>query len=335
MTRILIKSVVFTLVTVLATMALAATIRNSSGPGETFTAVYTDATSLNKGDDVRMAGVKVGTVSSIDLDDDANAVVEFTVSGSARVEKGTVAQLKFRNLVGQRYISLEPPSDRGAELEPGYTFGLDETEPALDLTLLFNGFQPLLKVLDPEDVNTLSAEIIAVFQGDGASVDTLLASTGSLTSTLAEKDSVIGELITSLNSVLTTVNSRTDQVDTVIVTLQDLVSGLASDRDTIGSTLDGLSGLSVSVAELLEQGRTPLKNDITALQTLAGNLSDAEGTLNTFFQTLPTKLDALGTVGSYGSWLNFYVCQIDGVIPDPEGYYGDLGVQANAARCGA
>ncbi|GAA1743359.1 MlaD family protein [Aeromicrobium alkaliterrae] len=335
MTRILIKSVAFTLVTVLATMALAATIQNSSGPGDTFSAVFDDATSLNKGDDIRMAGVKVGTVQKISLNDDADAVVEFTVSDSATVEKGTVAQLKFRNLVGQRYISLEPPERAGTALKPGYTFGLDETAPALDLTLLFNGFQPLLKVLDPDDVNTLSAEIIAVFQGDGASVDTLLASTGSLTSTLAEKDAVIGDLITSLNSVLTTVNSRTDQVDTVIVTLSDLVSGLASDRETIGSTLDGLSGLSVSVADLLEQGRAPLKNDIAALQTLASNLAGAEGTLNEFFTNLPVKLDALGTIGSYGSWLNFYVCQIDGVIPNPEGYYGDVGVQSNAARCAA
>ncbi len=332
---ILIKSIAFTLLTVLATAALAATIRNSSGPGETYTAVYTDATSLNKGDDVRMAGVKVGTVSKVGLDDDANAVVEFTVADGTTVEKGTVAQLKFRNLVGQRYISLEPPERKGEALKPGYTFGLEETAPALDLTLLFNGFQPLLQALDPEDVNALSADIIAVFQGDGASVDTLLASTGNLTSTLAEKDAVIGELITSLSSVLTTINSRTDQVDAVITTMSQLVSGLASDRQTIGSTLDGLSGLSVSVADLLEEGRAPLKNDIAALQTLAGNLSDAEGTLNEFFTMLPTKLDAIGTIGSYGSWLNFYVCKIGGVIPQPEGYFGDLGVQSNSARCAA
>ncbi len=333
MSRILLKSVVFTLVTLIATAALAATIRNSGGPGESYRAVFSDATSLNRGDEIRMAGVKVGTVTGIDLDDDANAVVEFTVADTARVEAGTIAQLKFRNLVGQRYISLEPPERRGAELEPGYTFELEDTRPALDLTLLFNGFQPLLQALDPDDVNTLSAEIVAVFQGDGASVDTLLASTGNLTQTLAAKDAVIGDLITSLSSVLATVNSRTDQVDTVIVTLQQLVSGLASDRATIGSTLDGLSGLAVSVSDLLEQGREPLRNDIAALQQLAGNLSGAEATLNEFFATLPVKLDSLGRLGSYGSWLNFYVCQIDGVIPNPEGYYGDVGVQSNAGRC--
>ena len=69
-----------------------------------------------------------------------------------------------------------------------------------------------------------------MFQGDGASVDSLLASTGSLTTTLAEKDAVIGQLISSLSSVLNTVNDRSGQLDTTIVTLQQLVSGLASDR---------------------------------------------------------------------------------------------------------
>lgn len=335
MTGTLIKSIAFTVATVLATMALAATIRNSSGGnGSEYTAVFSDATSLNKGDDIRMAGVKVGSVQEVGLDDDANAEITFTVTNTLDLQKGTTAVLKFRNVVGQRYIALEPPEKKGGgTLEAGHRFDLDETEPALDLTLLFNGFQPLLTALNPEDVNTLSGQIISVFQGDGASVDSLLASTGSLTTTLAEKDAVIGQLITSLSSVLNTVNDRSGQLDTTIVTLQQLVSGLASDRETIGSTLDGLGALSVSVAELLEQGRAPLKSSITALQALSSNLAAAGPTLDTFFTTLPTKLDAIGRIGSYGSWLNFYVCSIDGLIPAPEGYYGDVGVQGNSMRC--
>lgn len=334
MTKLLIKSITFILVTVLATVALASTIRNDSG-GSTreFHAVFTDATSLNRGDDVRMSGVKVGTVSDISITDKRLARVTFTASRNAPLMEGTTAELRFRNLIGQRYISLEPPTGSTPALRPGYTFDLDHTKPALDLTMLFNGFQPLLQLLSPEDVNNLSGQIVAVFQGEDATVDGLLTSTASLTSTLAAKDEVIGELITSLSSVLQVVNDRSSQLDTTIVTLQQLVTGLAADRKTIGSTLDGLGNLTTSVADLLDEGREPLQGSITALDQLAGNLSKAEPELDSFFEQLPLKLDRIGRLGSYGSWLNFYACSIEGKIPRPEGYFGDLGAMPVAERC--
>lgn len=334
MTKILIKSIVFTLVTVLATAALASTIRNGSdGSGREYQALFSDATSLNKGDDVRIAGVKVGSVRKIEVANGRLAKVSFTSSDQVSLTRGTTAELRFRNLVGQRYISLDLPQTAGVALQPGYTFPVAETRPALDLTMLFNGFQPLFRFLNPDDVNNLSTQIIAVFQGEGATVEGLLSSTAGLTSTLAQKDKVIGELITNLSSVLTTVNDRSSQLDTTIITLQQLVSGLAEDRKTIGSTIDGLGNLTTSVAGLLEEGRAPLKGSISSLDTLSTNLADSEDVLDSFFKVLPIKLDRIGRIGSYGSWLNFYVCSIKGRIPMPEGYFGDLGAKPIAGRC--
>ncbi|MGJ9412643.1 MCE family protein [Aeromicrobium sp. CF4.19] len=342
------KSLVFATVTILATALLASVIRNDvSGSANTYTAMFSDATSLNLGDDVRMAGVKVGTIQDISVADDppstpqgsvqggapSVAEVEFSVTESTPMHEGATAELRFRNLVGQRYISLEPADDPGPQLEPGATFSLDETRPALDLTMLFNGFQPLLKFLDPEDVNNLSAQMIAVFQGEGATVESLISSTASLTSTLADKDQVIGELIESLSGVLQTVNDRSDQLDTTLITLDALVTGLAEDRETIGSTLDGLGRLTTSVSSLLEEGRAPLKSSITSLGDLSQNLSDSEDVLDDLFETMPVKLDRLGRLASYGSWFNFYLCSIDGSIPLPEGYLGDRGADNPATRC--
>ena len=138
----IVKSLVFLVATVLATTVLASTIRNDAGAGggSSYRAVFTDATSLNVGDDVRVSGVKVGSVSDIALSDNRLARVTFSVSKGVKVSRGTTAELRFRNLVGQRYISLEPPTQPGPGLPPGYEFPTDETRPALDLTALFNGF---------------------------------------------------------------------------------------------------------------------------------------------------------------------------------------------------
>ncbi|MEX0426190.1 MCE family protein [Nocardioides sp. DS6] len=330
----LVKSIAFTLATVLATVMLAAVIRNqTSGPNRTYTALFTDATSLNKGDDVREAGVKVGTVSDISVTDDNLAKVTFTVAKDAPLPTGSTVQLRFRNLVGQRYVALQPADGDGPNLPPGYRFDTDETKPALDLTLLFNGFQPLFKFLNPDDVNALSSEVIAVFQGEGPTVEDLLSSTADLASTLADRDQVIGEVITNLSSVMKTVDTHADQLGTTLQTMEQLVSGLAKDRTTISNTIGGLGELTTSVSGLLEKGRAPLKADIRDLGRLSGNLADAEPELDAFFENLPTKLDKIGRTASYGSWLNFYVCSIHGRIPRPEGYYGDLGANPVAQRC--
>ena len=342
-----VKSLVFIVVTVTATSILATTIRNSSaGEAQDYTAIFNDATSVNRGDDVRIAGVKVGTVQDISITDNRLAKVRFTIRKGVHLQPGSVIQIKFRNLVGQRYLAVEPPgpdeeegairpasATTDAAIEPGHTFGVEETRPALDLTVLFNGFRPLLRMLNPEDVNALSAQIVAVFQGEGATVDGLLRSTASLTSTLAEKDQVIGELITSLSGVMTTVNERSGQLDTTLVSMQELVSGLAEDRAAIGTSIEGIGRLTTRVAGLLGDVREPLRKSITDVGVLSANLDKHSDKVDKFLKTLPVKLDRIGRLGSYGSWLNFYLCSMKGRIPMPEGYMGDLGTNPVAGRC--
>jgi phospholipid/cholesterol/gamma-HCH transport system substrate-binding protein len=306
----LVKGLIFTLVTVLATALLALTIANT-GVGNTvdYHARFVDATGLNVGDDVRIAGVRVGQVDGVDLVDHRIALVTFSVVADRVLPASVTATIKWRNLVGQRYVALEQGTGPlNTVLRPGGTIAMDHTEPALDLTDLFNGFKPLFQALSPADVNSLSQEIIQVLQGDGSTVDSLVAHTASLATTLAGKDKVIGSVIDNLNSVLNTVNSRGGALSDLVTTLQRLVSGLAADREPIGTAIGALSDLTTSTAHLLDLGRAPLKQNITALTKLSTTLADNSGTITTFLHNLPAKYQAIGTLASYGSWLNLYLC---------------------------
>ncbi|HEX3779670.1 MAG TPA: MCE family protein [Pseudonocardiaceae bacterium] len=306
----LIKLLIFVVVTVLATAMLGLTIANASFVSSSdYSARFSDVTALNVGDDVRIAGVKVGQVDSISIVDRQQAQVGFSVESDVTLPASVTAVIKFRNLVGQRYIEL----DRGTgpmtgNLAPGATIPLDRTTPALDLTELFNGFKPLFQALSPDDVNQLSYEIIQVFQGEGSTIDSLLSNTASLTSTIADKDQVIGQVIDNLNTVLNTVNAHTTQLSDLIVTLQQLVSGLAADRQPIGDAITALGNLANTTAGLLDQGRAPLKADITSLGALSKNLDDNQATVQHFIQFLPTKLGDFIPTASYGSWFNFFLC---------------------------
>lgn len=158
-------------------------------------------------------------------------------------------------------------------------------------------------------------------------MQSLLAHTASLTSTLASRDQVIGEVITNLNSVLDTVNANGDALSTLVSTLQQLVSGLAEDRTAIGEAIGGLAELSTATAGLFEAARPPLKDSIVGLDELSRNLAAAQGDLDRFLVLLPVKFEAVGGASSYGTWLNFYLCSAV-LQTDPA-----QGVPVTAERC--
>ncbi|WP_410659774.1 MCE family protein [Amycolatopsis sp. lyj-112] len=326
----LIKGLIFIVITTLATVLLAVSITNTGlGDTKTYSAKFLDATSLNIGDDVRISGVRVGQIEELEIADHSVARIKFSLDTERRIPADVSAVIKYRNMVGQRYIALERGKGTTELLEPGDEIPLERTTPALDLTELFNGFKPLFQALSPKDVNQLSGEIVQVLQGEGGTVESLLAHTGSLTTTLAGRDKVIGEVITNLDTVLKTINGKGDALSTLVSTLSELVSGLAGDRTEIGEAISGIAGLTTATAGLLEQGRQPLKDSIEGLGLLSGQLVGGKADVEQFLTVLPGKLTELGRLGSYGSWMNFYLCSAV-LRTDPP-----RGVPATAERCTA
>jgi phospholipid/cholesterol/gamma-HCH transport system substrate-binding protein len=333
----LIKLIVFVVVTVVLTTILGISIANiNTTSTNAYKARFTDATLLLPNDDVRIAGVRVGQVKDVKIVDKRQAEVEFEVDSGRTLPVGVTAQIKFRNLVGQRYVSLgEGDDSSGKTLSPGGTIPLDHTTPALDLTELFNGFKPLFTALNPDDVNKLSYEVIQVLQGEGGTIESLLSHTASLATTIADKDQVIGEVIDNLNSVLDTVNAHTPQLNDLIVKLQQLVSGLAADRKPIGDAIESLGTLAETTSGLLGEVREPLKNDISALGNLTEQLNKNEPELEHFIQFLPTKVSTLTRTADYGSWFNFYACEFSGSVSLPP-LINDVPIPllpANRERC--
>ena len=102
-----VRLLIFILVTTLATGLLVVTIGNISfAASKQYKAVFSDATGVTKGDDVRVAGVKVGSVKGVEIVERTRALVTFKVDEDQQLTDGTNATIRYRNLVGQRYISL-------------------------------------------------------------------------------------------------------------------------------------------------------------------------------------------------------------------------------------
>lgn len=328
------KLITFLVVTTLATSVLVILIGNLTfQKSHQYKAIFTDATGLVNGDDIRIAGVKVGSVKNVQIYDTDKAEVTFSVADSAVVTRSSQAAIRYRNLVGQRYISVNEGVGDTSRLPANGVIPLARTQPALDLTQLFNGFKPLFAALTPADINKLSYEVIQVFQGEGGNLQGLLQSTASITNTLADRDQVIGQLIDNLNVVLKTFSSRDQQLNGLITQLQAFLKGLVQDKDALLNPLNSISSLADETASLTKGVRPSFVQDIKGLRQVTANLKKGSDEIDRALQVLPIKLNKIGRTAINGSYFNFYLCQFTGRVQLPGLALPVTYTPLNEARC--
>ena len=317
-----VKLGIFTLASILVTGLLAAIMGNIGfGGGEEYKAVFSSASMLEKGDDVRIAGVSVGEVREVEHHDRTQALVTFRVKDEVELTTASRAEIRYLNLVGDRYLALEEGAASDAEpLEPEDTIPLERTSPALDLTVLFNGFQPLFQALDPEQINDLSTNLVQVLQGEGGTVARLVRKTASLTNALADRDELIGDVITNLDETMQTVDRRHQELSDLVIGLKQWMGDLARDRRTIGSSLDNISDLTVVVADLVRRSRPLLKDDIAKLRRLSELLNKpaSRAQIIETLERLPESMTDQTRTGTMGSWYSYYLCEFSGKIRLPK-----------------
>ncbi|MQA05403.1 MAG: MCE family protein [Streptosporangiales bacterium] len=333
-TGALVKLVAFAVVTVLATALLATTISNASfTAAKEYSAVFSDVTGVLEGDDVRIAGVRVGEVQDVEVHDKTKAKVTFTVAEQRRLPESTQVAIRWRNLIGQRYLALSEGAGSNATLAEGGTIPISQTAPALDLDLLFNGFKPLFQALDGKQVNKLAGEIVQTLQGEAGSINSLLSHTASLTNHLADRDKLIGDLIDNLNAVLTNLHKHNNQLNGLLIQLQRFISGLSGDRNAILGSLSSINTLTAKTGGLVKDIRPSVREDVKQLGKVSKTLDANQKTLDKTLEELPIRADRLGRTGSYGSWFNFFLCDFDGKVVLPGGKSMTPTFHSDEARC--
>jgi phospholipid/cholesterol/gamma-HCH transport system substrate-binding protein len=315
-----IRLTIFVIVSLLVTGMLVAIMGGFGlGSQKEYKAVFSSASELEAGDDVRIAGVIVGQVKDVEIHRRTQALVTFKVKKDVPVTQRTEANIRFLNLIGDRYMSLVQGTEGAPRLDEGATIPVNRTEPSLNLTELFAGFQPLFSALRPEDVNQLSLNLVRVLQGEGGTVQELLANTASLTNSLADRDELIGEVITNLSTLMGTVDDHHQELDDLLVNMKSWFGDLSKDRQEIGGSLESIADVTQEVADLLTESRPLLKEDIAQLRRLFTILVKPENqkVLDETLDKLPGMLAKQTRIGVYGSWYNYYLCEFQGGIVLP------------------
>lgn len=316
-----IKLGVFTVFTILITFALASIIGKLSPFDDTYQvkAEFADATGILNGDPVKIAGVDVGKVVSFEVTG-GEAIVTMEISGQADLPKNVIAEIKFRNLLGQRIVNLSRPEVPSSEpLLDGDTIPSSNTKPALDLSVVFNNLRPLIQSTDPEEINLVARAVVEVFEGREGDFAKILGNLGELTQELAAKDQRLARLVTNLNRLTKVLNGQSGSIRTGINRFGELMESLAATTPTIERVVDQLDSASGKFGNILARNRTNLDQELDDLNTVLTIVSEELGPLDVIAKNLKELLLATARSQSYGKWWNLY---IPNFCPEPLGTQG-------------
>ncbi|WP_099020566.1 MCE family protein [Mycolicibacterium palauense] len=315
-----IKVGIFTVVMVLVAAGLVIVFGEFRfSAGHTYHATFTTASRLKSGQDVRIAGVPVGSVQAVTLKPDNSVDVTFDVDDRYQLYTSTRALIRYENLVGDRFLEITSGPGELRKLPPGGTIAEDHTQPALDLDALLGGLRPVLKGLDGTKVNEISNAVISLLQGQGGAISQMLSSTGAFTTDLAARDQLIGDVIDHLNAVLSTVDAKGAQFNESVDQLQKLITGLAQGADPIAGAIAPLASAETDLTDMLTKSRRPLQGVIENLRPLTGELDRRKADVNKVIEPLAENYLRLNALGAYGSFFNIYYCSIRMKINGPAG----------------
>jgi phospholipid/cholesterol/gamma-HCH transport system substrate-binding protein len=292
------------------------------GPESTYHATFIDASRLKAGQKVRISGVPVGSVQGLKLNQDNSIDVEFVIDRRYTLYSSTRALIRYENLVGDRFLEITSGPGELRKLAPGATINAQHTEPALDLDALLGGLRPVFKGLDADKINTISSALIELLQGQGGALSNVLADTSAFSTALGQRDQLIGDAITNLNTVLGTIDERSAKFSASVDQLQQLITGLAKNKDSIAGAIPPLASTTTDLTELLKNSRRPLQGILENTRPLATELDNRKAEVNNDVEQLGEDYLRLAALGAYGSFFNIYFCSVSIKINGPAG--GDI-----------
>lgn len=309
--RTTIKFAIFAAVGIFLLAVLAKLIGNLQpfSSNVTYRAAMSDVTGLASSDDVKVAGVTVGEVGSIQVQH-GHALVTFTVDKNVHLPTSTQDGLRWRNVLGEKYLYLYPGST-GPQLAPGSTIPLDQSISGGEVDDFLNALGPFLKAINPQEANAFVAAVVGGLQGNQGRVSDLIDNTAVVSQALGNLNAQVGSLVDNLDTVLSALASRNGDLNRLVDNLASVSQTLANRNDTLDSAVVDFAQLAGQFKTLISTNRGNLDAAINNLQSIANVLSQHHGDLQASLSTLSTGLAPYFQISSYGQWFQIravYLC---------------------------
>ncbi|ROO89751.1 phospholipid/cholesterol/gamma-HCH transport system substrate-binding protein [Actinocorallia herbida] len=298
---VLIKFTAFAIATSLLTYVIGAQIVGADyGDKYELKASFEDVGGLIKGDLVKVAGAPVGKVSAVEVAA-GRAVVTMEVEKDLRLPADSTAEIRWRNLIGQRLVYLVPGAQTGRYLEDGAT--LAATKAVVDLGEIVNSLGPLTGSLDPDQLNKILQATAAMLDGNGDDIGLMTVGLQNLVGSLATRKDDLTSILDSYSTLTETAVRRDEQIAGVIDDLVAISEAFAGNTDVLGSAGTELAQVSEVLDQVISGNQRELDRTVanldTVVKTAVGNIDE----LDQIVTGLPPALRSLFAVTNGGHYV--------------------------------
>jgi phospholipid/cholesterol/gamma-HCH transport system substrate-binding protein len=277
------------------------------GGGTGYAAAFRDASGLAPGNEVRVAGVKVGKVTGVALARDGQQPfvrVDFRVDG-VQLDSDTVATIRIKTVLGQKYLALAPAGAK--PLPAGAQIPLDHTASPLDVVDAVNGLADTLAHIDANQLSQAFTVLSQTFADTPSDVRSSLAGLSRLTQSVANRDEQLRTLLTHARAV-TGVLAKNDQaLQDLVVNGNRLLDEVIKRRDAIHNLLVTSTQLATEVSGLVADNRTRLGPALSHLFDVLRTLQHDRDNLDQTIARMAPFIDAFTNVLGNGRWFDSYL----------------------------
>ena len=278
------------------------------GGGTTYSADFTEDAGLHTGDDVRIAGVKVGKVTSVGLEGD-HVKVTFQVKNAWMGDQST-ADIKIKTLLGSKYLAVDPEGTKA--LSPNVAIPTSRTTSPYDVLDAFSGLSETIQQLNTGQLAQSFEVLSQTFSNTPANVRSALNGLSALSRTISSRDAQLAQLLSNTGQVSQVLADRDAQVQKLLSDGTLLLTMLDQREQAISTLLSGTQALSRQLTGLVRDNQEQLNPVLTQLDQFTTLLQHNQTSLASGIQLLaPFARLFANTVGN-GRWFDNYIC---GLLP--------------------
>lgn len=274
------------------------------GGGDTYYAAFAESGGLKPDDEVRIAGVRVGKVDSVELDGD-HVKVTFKVDSAAEFGTDSRASIKVKTLLGAMFLAIEPAGP--GQLEEEAEIPVERTTSPYDVVDAFSGLADTAEEIDTDQLAESLTTLSDLTRNTPEEFKAALDGVSRLSSNVAAKDTQINSLLQNLDRVATVLDERDDDLVALMRDADVLFRALVARRESVHDLLTSTSTLSKELTTLVEQSRADLKPALTHLESVVAVLNKNEDNLDNSLRLMAPFYRVFANTLGTGPWFDTYI----------------------------